>query len=110
MYRDDDGSGPYFAGDAACRLAAHWCLPAAHQSAFLLQIFTQFANQLGGLFYIRVLHVPMVIVADPALWQAALAPGTDLPKAPTVYGTIDQVVHELLRCVPVTVAGRRKLG
>ncbi|KAI3424890.1 hypothetical protein D9Q98_008274 [Chlorella vulgaris] len=55
------------------------------------QIFTQFANQLGGIFFVRVLHVPMVIVADPALWQAALAPGTDLPKAPTVYGTIDQM-------------------
>jgi hypothetical protein len=62
--------------------------------ALMSQIFTRFANQLGGIFYVRILHVPMVVVADPALWQAALAPGTDLPKAPGVYGTMDQVAKQ----------------
>jgi hypothetical protein len=71
-----------------------WHDPVCHECSRIglagLQTFTRFANELGGIFYTRVLHQPMVVVADPALWQQALAPGTDLPKGGFAYSTMDQ--------------------
>lgn len=75
-----------------------------------VQTFTRFANELGDIFYVRVLHVPMVIVADPALWQAALAPGIDLPKGRSVYGIIDQVRAHTDWCLQYLARGQTEQG
>lgn len=75
----------------------------------LLQTFTRLANELGGIFYVRILHVPLVVIADPALWQHALSPGVDLPKAPTVYKTLDQASSHLFILFWPSLSGARNM-
>jgi hypothetical protein len=59
-------------------------------------VHTNLSDKLGGIYGCRLLHIPFVVVTDPALVQVVLSHQHNLPKTASVFQFLNTVgaVHE----------------